>query len=139
MMRIPLLAVTIAMLLGAAVVTSGCADRTEPPPPVVPGTTPAVDPPGIYEISDDRVRAVGVLDWIDLEGGFWAVTGVAETDGAESTVVAVITNPDSLDIDLEEVRGRYVEVTGELLDGPSIRMAGPEIEASSITIVGEDE
>lgn len=137
MTRIPLLAFVCIVTLGAAIITAGCTPEPDPPPAVVPGTPPTLEAPGIYPVADDRVRAVGVLDWVDLEGGFWAIVGVAESDEAPSTVIVVIADPDSLDADLDELRGRYVEVSGELLDGVSIRMAGPEISAESIVVLGE--
>ncbi len=129
------LAIAALLAFGLALVAACADDTASEPPPVIPGTPPVVDAPGIYDAPGGRVRAVGVLDRVDLEGGFWAVLGVASTDAAESQVVAVIENPDSLDADLDDLRGRYVEVTGILLDGASVRMAGPEIRARDIRVL----
>lgn len=127
-----LLAVTAIALL------SGCSANAQEPAadPVVPVL---VDPPGIYETPGPEVRAVGIFDWMPLEGGFWVVVGVADTMSAESLVIAVIPNAEELGIDLAGYRGRYVEVVGTLVDDPSIRMAGPEIEAHSISGLVEDD
>lgn len=128
---------TVLMLL-AVVVAGGCgpsetADPSTVEPPVV------LDRPGIYEAPGGQVRVVGIFDRVNLEGGFWAVLGVAPTDAAESQVVAVIANAEELGLDLPALRGRYVEVIGTQLEGASIRMAGPEVEARSITIIAEEE
>ncbi len=136
---VPLLVVALIVLLGAATVMGACSKASEPPPAVVPGAPPLVDAPGLYDMAGDRMRAVGVLDRVELEGGFWALVGVAGTDSVESTVIAVIENPDSLDVELADLRGRYVEVTGTLLDGASIRMAGPEIRVERIEVLGKSD
>jgi hypothetical protein len=127
-----LLAGVIALLVAGCAVDTG-QPEPEPVPPV------PLDPPGIYEAGDDQVRAVGIFDRVELEGGLWAVLGVADTDSAESQIVAVIPNAEELDLDLASFRGRYVEVVGIPLEGASIRMAGPEIEASSVTIIAEED
>jgi hypothetical protein len=138
--RGPVRRVTILILLAGvtALLMAGCAADTGQPE-AEPVPLVSLDPPGIYQAGDGQVRAVGIFDRVELEGGFWAVLGVADTDSAESQVVAVIPNAEELDLDLASFRGRYVEVAGTLLDGASIRMAGPEIEASSVTIIAEED
>ena len=106
---------------------------TEPKPPAL------LDQPGIYDTSRGRVRVVGIFDRVELEGGFWAVVGVAPTESAESRVVAVIVNAEELGLDLKSLRGRYVEAIGTVVEGASVRMAGPEVEARSITIIAEED
>lgn len=130
----------LALMLSLAAITllSGCADNVQklppnPTPPVI------VDPPGIYDAPGGQVRAVGILDRVALEGGFWALVGVADTESAESLVVVVISNAEDMGVDLAGYRGRYVEVVGTLVGGASIRMAGPEVEARSITVIVEGD
>ncbi len=79
-----------------------------------------------------------MLEWVDLEGGFFAVVDVAETEAAEIRVVAVIANSEELEDELLASRGRYVEVLGEAFDGVSIRMAGPEILAEEVRPLLDD-
>jgi hypothetical protein len=87
--------------------------------------------PGIYELEDGIVQAIGTLEWVDLEGGFWALTdGTAAGD--EGGNVAVLANGDELKATLEPLEGRQVSVTGERFEGASIRMAGPEIIAETV-------
>lgn len=92
---------------------------------------------GLMEVEGDRVNAVGELEWIDLEGGFWAVTqGQAAQDEA-ADVIAVIANWQEYEDQLEPLEGQLVIVTGTRLDGASIRMAGPEIEMESVGAMGQ--
>jgi len=113
---------------------TGLFDRpTEPKPPAL------LDQPGIYDAPRGRVRVVGIFDRVELEGGFWAVVGVAPTESAASRVVAVIVNAEELGLDLMSLRGRYVEAIGTIVEGASVRMAGPEVEARSITIIAEED
>lgn len=93
--------------------------------------------PGLYDLDDGTVQAIGTLEYVDLEGGFWAVIGGTAADGDEGRVVAVIANGDSLLDTIEPLAGQQVLVTGTRLDGVSIRMAGPEIEADAITALNE--
>jgi hypothetical protein len=126
----------VAGLAGSLLV--GCAGNAQGPPSE-PRPAALVDPPGIYTDSEGLVRAVGVFDHVALEGGVWAVLGVADSESAESQVIAVIPNAEELETDLVAYRGRYVEVTGTLLEGTSARMAGPEVEARSITVIVEED
>ncbi len=124
----------VVALVGVAGL-AGCAPDQVPSIVTEPRRPAVVDPPGLYEGPGNTSRAVGVLDLIELEGGFWAVTGVASTDAAESTIVAVIANAGPVESQLVQVRGRYVEVIGVLTDDASIRMAGPEIIADEIRVL----
>ncbi len=91
------------------------------------GTQPA---PGLYDLSDGTVRAIGTLVYRDLEGGFWAI--VAD-EGGEDETVAVIANGGEFVDTLDGLAGRTVSVAGRRIDGVSIRMAGPEIEIDDIS------
>jgi hypothetical protein len=86
--------------------------------------------PGLNDLADGRKEAVGVLDHRDLEGGFWAIVQATEGEPTEEApVVAVLANAEALGVDLEDLQGSYVRAEGSIVDGPSIRMAGPEMEA----------
>ena len=50
--------------------------------------------PGLYDLDDGSVVAVGTVEHRDLEGGFWAVIGGTEAEGDAGKVVAVIANGD---------------------------------------------
>jgi hypothetical protein len=124
---------TLILALSLALVLVGCSP-TDEPDVEAPVDDPAAGirlAPGLYELEDGSVQAIGTLEWVDLEGGFWAVTdGTAAGD--EGGNVAVIANGDELDADLSALDGRTVSVIGERFDGASIRMAGPEIIADSV-------
>jgi len=124
---------TLILTLSLALVLIGCSP-TDEPDVEAPGDDPATGlrlAPGLYELEDGSVQAVGTLEWVDLEGGFWAVTdGTAAGD--EGGNVAVIANGDELDAELSALDGRMVSVIGERFDGASIRMAGPEIIAETV-------
>gem|GEM_PF-4238971 len=111
-------------------VLAACSSPKTPSQRIPPATH--VDRPGVYEADDGRMRVVGVLEWVDLEGGFFAVVDVAETEAAEIRVVAAIANVEEVQDELLALRGRYVEVLGEPFEGVSIRMVGPEIVAEEI-------
>jgi len=129
---------TIALLLALSLALTLAACSPADEPDVGAPETPMDDPaagiglaPGIYELEDGIVQAIGTLEWVDLEGGFWALTdGTAAGD--EGGNVAVIANGDELQITLEPLEGRQVSVTGERFEGASIRMAGPEIIAETV-------
>jgi len=88
---------------------------------------------GIAELSDGRSRAVGVLGYSELEGGFWALY---DTDPGEvpedAPVVAVVANMGELDVSACSMEGKLVAADGMMSDGVSIRMAGPEIIADDV-------
>lgn len=84
--------------------------------------------PGLYDLGDGTVQAVGTLAYTDLEGGFWLIVdGTADDD-----TVVVIANGDELDATLKPLEGLSVVATGMRFDGVSIRMAGPEMEVETI-------
>lgn len=87
---------------------------------------------GLTDFDGSRVEAAGVLEWVELEGGFWAVTRGATEDDQAADVIVVLANGDEFRDELAPLEGRDVVVTGTRLDGVSIRMAGPEIEMDSI-------
>lgn len=129
-----------ALAVFAILAVAGCAatDNTTTTPP------PAGDPfngtrlaPGLYDLDDGTAQAVGTLEWVDLEGGFWAVIGGTEATGDVGTTVAVIANAAEDDPVYAALAGKTVIVSGSRLDGASVRMAGPEMEASSISEISD--
>lgn len=118
-MRAHIVSIMLAVALASLLI--GCASPAEEAPPM-----DTVREPGLYDLEGDAVEAVGTVSWIDLEGGFWAITDEAGTN------VAVIANGDELHDELSALEGEDVSVTGERFEGMSIRMAGPEIVAESI-------
>lgn len=130
-----LVRIAVAVLLIGVVTLAGCGGNESPTVTSPPSGTTRIDPPGLYAVNNGTSRAVGILDYVDLEGGFWAVTGVASSEGAASTVIAVIANTDAIESELTALRGHYVEVTGRVSDGASTRMAGPEMIADDVRVL----
>ncbi len=135
------LAIILVAILTAGLALSGCAAQPTAPPvevqpepaPDMPGEAAGLRlAPGLYEMEDGTVQAVGTLEYSDLEGGFWVITGGTESEGNVGTVVAVIANGQEFESQLKEIEGSAVFATGTKLDGASIRMAGPEIEIDKI-------
>lgn len=128
--------IAFALVLFAALAVSGCAateTTTTAPPPAVDGAASGSRlAPGLYDLADGTAEAYGTLEWIDLEGGFWAVIGGTEATGDVGTTVAVIANAGKEDPTYVALARTSVRVVGSRLSGASVRMAGPEIEASSI-------
>ncbi len=126
--RIPLLliALVLAVALTACAGESASDEGTAPPPDGAAGGLRLAN--GLYDQEDGTVLALGTLEWIDLEGGFYALTGSPEGDGN----IAVIANADEFAAELESLIGKTVSVTGTRFEGASIRMAGPEIVITSI-------
>ncbi len=93
------------------------------------GTRPAN---GLYDQGDGTVIALGTLEWVDLEGGFYALTGSPEGEGN----IVVIANAGEFADQLEALTGSDVIVTGTVVEGVSIRMAGPEVAIDSIGDIG---
>ncbi len=127
-----------AMVLSLALVLTACsaaetpiAEEPLPPDEGSPGMEIRLAP-GLYDLEDGSVQAIGTLERIDLEGGFWAVMDGTVAEGAGGANVAVIANGDELNDVLAPLAGRPVSVIGERFDGMSIRMAGPEIVAESV-------
>lgn len=87
--------------------------------------------PGMYDQEDGTVVVLGTLEWIDLEGGFWAIIDGSQSDNAGGTI-AVISDPTGFEGELDALKGLPVSATGTRFDGVSIRMAGPEIELTTI-------
>jgi hypothetical protein len=124
---------TLILALSLAIVLTACSSAEEPdveaPADDPAGTRPA---PGLYDLEDGSVQAIGTLEWVDLEGGFWAITGGTAAEGDDGLTIAVIANGDELDDELSALDGRTVSVVGERFEGASIRMAGPEIVAETV-------
>jgi hypothetical protein len=151
MQRPILLIVLLATLTAAgagAAACSGAGDATSPAPssPGSPAATdtPAADPasgskmaPGLYDLADGTVVAVGTVEFRDLEGGFWAVVGEAEAEGNAGEVVAVLANGEEFAEQFRGSPGLSFEIRGERAGEVSVRMAGPEIKATSVTLAGE--
>jgi len=135
--------VVIASLAVAVLVIAFVAGCSAPAANETPGTgagNPAAGggtgelrlAPGLYDLEDGTVNAVGTLEWKDLEGGFWAVIGGTEGSGDVGKVVAVLANAGKDDPAYTSIAGKQVFVTGKRLEGASVRMAGPEIEVTKI-------
>lgn len=133
-----------ALATALAFALVGCATAPEPPAEPTPEPVGQESPaagmrlaPGLYDLADGTVQAIGTLERSDLEGGFWAVVGGTEAEGDVGKVVAVIANGDEMAAELEALEGRTVDVLGTRLEGASIRMAGPEIEATSVSEISD--
>jgi hypothetical protein len=129
-------AASVAVLILSLAVLAGCSAPT--PPAKTPGRPGGPIgatriAPGLYDLAGGTVQAVGTLEWRDLEGGFWAVTGVSATTPDVPAVVAVLTNAGKDDPMYTALAGQSVRVLGKRLSGVSVRMAGPEIAVTSIT------
>ena len=93
--------------------------------------------PGLYDLDDGTVQAVGTVEHRDLEGGFWAVIGGTQAGGDEGQIVAVIVNGDEFAEQFRAHEGLSFIVAGARAGGTSTRMAGPEITATTVTLAGE--
>lgn len=144
--RMSVLALTLAFALSLA----GCATPAETPEPATPpaeqpGSGAAGDPAtgamlafGLHELEDGTAQAVGMLEYdAELEGGVWRIVGGTAAEGNEGEVFVVIANADAFSGQLEKLKGMAVMANGTLLDGASIRMAGPEMEISAIEAVSD--
>lgn len=134
--RFALMSLLVVLVLAVA----GCTSSDEPPIGVPDSQEPPAGlrlAPGLYELEDGTAQAVGTLEWRDLEGGFWAVTGGTEAEGNVGETVAVIANGSEFTDELEPLAGKQVIVVGKTLDGASIRMAGPEIEMESVEEISD--
>jgi hypothetical protein len=138
-----ILAMLAAGILAIALV--GCASDAgmDPgegaPPPAVDGGAAAGSrlAPGLYDLEDGTVQALGVLEYRDLEGGLWAIIGGTEADGNIGSVVAVVANPDEFTAELNALSGKTVMVTGTRFTGTTIRMAGPEVVVNEIQEISD--
>lgn len=88
---------------------------------------------GLYDQADGSVMVLGTLEWVDQEGGFYAVTGAPGDNGT----IAVVANADEFASELEEFTGSTVFITGTRLEGASVRMAGPEVVIESIVQIDD--
>lgn len=123
-------ALSIALVLGAcAPAQTPAPSEPEPAEEESPAAGSSLAP-GLYDLEDGRVQAIGVLAWIDLEGGFWAVTDTTAAGAGGN--VAVLANGDELSRTLTPLTGKPVSIIGERFDGMSIRMAGPEIVVETV-------
>ncbi len=111
---------------------NGSAEEVVPEEPPVGATTP----PGLYDLPDGNARAVGILTYRDLEGGFWAVVDtMAPAEAATAAVLAVVLPNELIATDIQTCNGQYVSIVGARNDGPSIYQAGPIVEATSIEVI----
>ncbi|MDP2182562.1 MAG: hypothetical protein Q8K99_08335 [Actinomycetota bacterium] len=143
-------AAVVVMALGIAL--AGCGSGSVQPgetPPAESTTTPEqppghgtgyLAPPALVELPGGRVRAIGTLARVDLEGGFWAV--VDATPGTDlkgdEPVIAVVLLPEEDGMhgaDMSALAGTYMQFDGTLVEGASIRMAGPEIMVDSFKML----
>jgi hypothetical protein len=137
-----LLGVVIAAL-PAAITGCGAGPADEPPAPSASSTPGGAEAggtkmaPGLFDLEDGTVMAVGTAEYRDLEGGFWAVIGGTEAEGDVGKVVAVIANGNDFATQFKELEGLSVIVTGTRLEGASTRMAGPEITATSVVAASD--
>ena len=150
-MRRSILLVTFLVLAAAAaaaLTACGAGDAASPAPSAtasaLPGDTPSSGPaagtkmaPGLYDLEDGTVVAVGTVEYQDLEGGFWAVIGGTQAEGDAGKIVAVIANGDEFADQFKADQGLSFEVYGERAGDASIRMAGPEITATSVVLAAE--
>lgn len=142
MKHTPALALSLTAL-AAVLVIAGC---TAPPPVTGQpagggaaggGVGATRIAPGLYDMPDGTVQAVGTLQWMDLEGGFWAVVTGSGSAGDTGTVVAVIANAAKDDPAYTALAGQVVTAAGARVEGVSIRQAGPEIDVTSLTAVSD--
>lgn len=108
----------------ALLLVSGCAQQPAGPP---------LPEPGLTGNEDGRATAVGVLNYVDLEGGFWRIAQTeSPAQAADAPSVVVIINPGEMEEGLDSFEGRYVRAIGSLYDGASVRMAGQEMIVETI-------
>ena len=149
-------AVLLAALLaacGGSASPSGEGTSLPPAPPAESGSPPTSAPPtppegsdspsssklapGLYDMEDGSVQAVGTVEYREVEGGFWAVVGGTEAEGDTGAIVAVVVNGDAFADEFKKNEGLSFIVEGRRVEGASTRMAGPEIEAKKVTLAGE--
>lgn len=139
-----------AVLLAAVLLTAGaCGGTSSPDAAGSPTPTDGVSQPasgaaggtklapGLYDLEDGTVQAVGTVEYRDLEGGFWAVVGGTQAEGDEGVVVAVIVNGNDFADEFRANEGMSFVIDGERAGEASIRMAGPEITATTVTLASD--
>lgn len=145
MRRVAKIAVAALLLVaGVAGCAGGPAERPQEtgggssgmPPKTMPPSVPEPRAPGLTDLPDGRVQALGRLARIDLEGGFWAIVGSDGTAEGTSGIVAVIANADAWEKKLWDLEGSVVIAVGRRFEGVSIRMAGPEIVVEELYEAG---
>ena len=134
-----IIALALALVLGLALV--GCAAAETPdvgaPDDAEGGSSGLRLANGLYDQEDGSVIGLGVLEWIDLEGGFYALTRAPESEADPEANIAVIANADEFADELEALVGKTVQISGTRFDGASIRMAGPEITIESVEEISD--
>lgn len=107
-----------------------------PGPPPTSGAAGETKSPGLYDLGGTRREAYGFLEQIDLEGGFWAlIDAVPGAPFDEEEVVVVVANPDAVGFDWAGHTGDYLRLEGTILEGVSVRMAGPELRVDSVEVI----
>ena len=143
------LAAVTAVILSGVAACGGSAASFPPPSPAGPASPagsgqPPSGPaegtklaPGLYDLADGTVRAVGTVEHRDLEGGFWAVVGGTQAEGDLGEIVAVLVNGDDYAELFTQNEGLSFIIDGTRADGVSTRMAGPEITATTVTLASD--
>ena len=142
---IAFLAVAATLAAGLAACSGGAggaaspAASASPSAPGVPfqGAGATKMAPGLYDLMDDSVVAVGTVEHRDLEGGFWAVIDGTQAEGDAGKVVAVIVNGDDFAPLFKANKGYSFLVYGKRAGDASTRMAGPEITARRVVLSSE--
>ena len=140
--------IAVAATAAGLAACSGAGDAASPAPsatvPAQPQGTSSSAPaagakmaPGLYDLENGSVVAVGTVEYRDLEGGFWAVIGGTKAEGNEGEVVAVIANGEEFAGEFRGHEGLSFEVYGERAGDVSTRMAGPEITATRVVPAAE--
>lgn len=135
-----IISIVIVMAL-AGCAAEQAAEPTPPEPSVETPTDPAAGGTrlafGLYDLEDGTVQGVGTLEYVELEGGFWALVGGTAAEGTEGETVAVIANSKEFEDRLKPLSGKTVMITGKRLDGASVRMAGPEVEITDVQEISD--
>jgi hypothetical protein len=137
------LAAVAAMLTAAVAACGGAAASSVSPSssgPAAPAGGPAAGTklaPGMYDLEDGTVRAVGTVEYRDLEGGFWAVLGGTEAESDVGKAVVVVVNGADYHELFAQNEGLSFLIDGTRAEGASTRMAGPEITATNVTLASD--
>ena len=143
---IAFLAVAATLAAGLAACSGGAGGVASPAAsasPSAPGGVPFQGAgatkmaPGLYDLMDDSVVAVGTVEHRALEGGFWAVIDGTQAEGDAGQVVAVIANGDDFAPLFKANKGYSFLVYGKRAGDASTRMAGPEISARRVVLTSK--
>ena len=93
--------------------------------------------PGLYDLEDGSVVAVGTVEYRDLEGGFWAVIGGTEAEGDAGQDRRRHRQRRRLRAGVPGQRGPLLRGLRHRAGEASIRMAGPEITARRVVLAAE--